>query len=153
MYQSYNLTSSDVTHLTDEDVRAVVELWVERQGVCEQPTVADVAEGLDITAEEVQALLEEVHVQRAKAQLGRNMEARQRLASDIYGRLSLRATALLCRAAKKPKRQPLPRLQSLNPWDVAIYLSYGNRPLVVIGLVMTILVALTIAGMFALHWL
>ena len=77
--QSHKPYTLGSTRLTDVDVRAVIQLWGERQGVSDNPSVADVAEGLDITVEEVHALLEEVYARRTRVEID-VFEERERLA-------------------------------------------------------------------------
>ena len=54
--------------MTADESRAVIDLWqqerVEQTGLTDKPAVPDVAEGLDITVEDVQRLLNEVRVRR-----------------------------------------------------------------------------------------
>ncbi len=53
--------------LTDEEVRAVVARWADRRSGPAQASLADVAEGLDISVEEAQGLLAEARAARAEA--------------------------------------------------------------------------------------
>ncbi len=54
--------------MTADESRAVIDLWqqerVEQTGLTDKPAVPDVAEGLDITVEDVQRLLQEVRAKR-----------------------------------------------------------------------------------------
>jgi len=54
--------------MTADESRAVIALWqqerVEQTGLTDKPAVPDVAEGLDITVEDVQCLLQEVRAKR-----------------------------------------------------------------------------------------
>lgn len=54
--------------MTADESRAVINLWqqerVEQTGLTDKPAVPDVAEGLDITVEDVQRLLNEVRAKR-----------------------------------------------------------------------------------------
>ncbi len=54
--------------MTTAESRAVIDLWqqerVEQTGLTDRPAVPDVAEGLDITVEDVQRLLSEVRARR-----------------------------------------------------------------------------------------
>ena len=70
--------------VTPEEMRAVVALWSrersEREGVDALPSVADVAEGLDVSPAEAVRLLEQVRAQRAEEQQRAALEAaRERL--------------------------------------------------------------------------
>lgn len=67
--------------LSEEEVRAVIALWTERQGDA-RPTVADLAEGLDASVEEVQALLQEVRDRRVQRQYAISQE-QERLAQEL----------------------------------------------------------------------
>ena len=62
-------------------MQGVIDLWIERQGFDRRPSVADVAEGLDISVEEVQALLAEVSVRRVEVESGIAQE-RERLSQE-----------------------------------------------------------------------
>ena len=57
--------------MTADEARAVIALWqserVEQTGLTDRPAVPDVAEGLDLTVEDVQRLLVEVRAQREEA--------------------------------------------------------------------------------------
>ena len=57
--------------MTADESRAVIALWQQEQteltGLTDKPAVPDVAEGLDITLEDVQRLLSEVRAQRLEA--------------------------------------------------------------------------------------
>jgi hypothetical protein len=54
--------------MTADESRAVIELWQQEQteltGLTDKPAVPDVAEGLDITVEDVQRLLQNVRARR-----------------------------------------------------------------------------------------
>lgn len=68
-------TSPLPQRMTADESRAVIALWQQEQaGVTDQPAVPDVAEGLEITLEDVQRLLLEV---RAKRQTERALTAEQ----------------------------------------------------------------------------
>lgn len=55
--------------MTQEEAQAVIDLWqqeqVESSGLTSHPAVSDVAEGLDITVQDVQRLLHQVRAGRA----------------------------------------------------------------------------------------
>lgn len=57
-------------HMTDDEARAVVELWAEkerdRERLASMPSVADMAEGLQVPVEEASALLAQVRQRRAQ---------------------------------------------------------------------------------------
>ena len=57
--------------MTAEESRAVIDLWQQEQteltGLTDKPAVPDVAEGLDITVEDVQRLLSEVRAREERA--------------------------------------------------------------------------------------
>ena len=63
-----SVTSPRSQRMTAEESRAVIALWqqerVEQTGLTDRPAVPDVAEGLDITVEDVQRLLLEVRARR-----------------------------------------------------------------------------------------
>ena len=67
--------------LSYDDVRAVIDLWGDHQWGSDRATVGDVAEGLDITVEEVHALLEEVYARRTRVEID-VVEERERLALE-----------------------------------------------------------------------
>ena len=56
--------------MTADESRAVIDLWqqerVEQTGLTDRPAVPDVAEGLDITVEDVQRLLQDVRARRVE---------------------------------------------------------------------------------------
>lgn len=82
MYQQiFNQETFGDTRLTDEDVHAAIDLWVERQWGSVRASMADVAEGLDISIEEVHALLEDVHARRRQVEIS-IFEERERLAIE-----------------------------------------------------------------------
>ena len=58
--------------MTAEESRAVIDLWQQEQtelvGLTDKPAVPDVAEGLDITVEDVQRLLSEVRSRRIETE-------------------------------------------------------------------------------------
>ncbi len=68
MAQQFEHSSDDrelrTQRMTADESRAVIDLWqqerVEQTGLTDHPAVPDVAEGLDITVEDVQRLLKEV---------------------------------------------------------------------------------------------
>ncbi len=67
--QPVDSTSSPRTQrMTAAESRAVIDLWqqerVEQTGLTDRPAVPDVAEGLEITVEDVQRLLTEVRARR-----------------------------------------------------------------------------------------
>ena len=77
--------------MTADESRAVIALWqqerVEQTGLTDKPTVPDVAEGLDITVEDVQRLLLEVRARRLEEEHAFASEqtlaqAEQRLAEE-----------------------------------------------------------------------
>lgn len=61
-------TSPRTQRMTAAESRAVIDLWqserVEQTGLTDRPALPDVAEGLDITIEDVQRLLTEVRARR-----------------------------------------------------------------------------------------
>ncbi len=63
-----NSTSPRAQRMTADESRAVIALWqqerVEQTGLTDKPAVPDVAEGLEVTVEDVQRLLAEVRAQR-----------------------------------------------------------------------------------------
>ncbi len=67
-------------HMTDEEARAVVELWAETEKERERrksmPSVADLAEGLQVPVEEAHALL--AQVRERQAQTTAQTQVRQR---------------------------------------------------------------------------
>jgi len=70
-YDNQNSLPQDLLRMqrmTADESRAVIALWqqerVEQTGLTDRPAVPDVAEGLDISIEEVQRLLAEVRAQR-----------------------------------------------------------------------------------------
>lgn len=68
--------------MTADESRAVIDLWqserVEQTGLTDKPAVPDVAEGLDVSVEDVQRLLTEVRARRLEEQ--RQLDAVQELA-------------------------------------------------------------------------
>ena len=74
-------TSPRTQRMTAEESRAVIDLWqserVEQTGLTDRPAVPDVAEGLDITVEDVHRLLLEVRAKRLEEE--RALAAEQEL--------------------------------------------------------------------------
>lgn len=72
--------------MTPEEARAVIGLWQqgqsERLGMIDLPSVPDVAEGLDITVEEVHRLLEEVRAAREERERG-VVQEQERLEQEL----------------------------------------------------------------------
>ena len=70
--------------MTAAESRAVIDLWqqerVEQTGLTDRPAVPDVAEGLDITVEDVQRLLSEVRARRLEEERKLAEVRRQRAA-------------------------------------------------------------------------
>lgn len=72
MAQQFEHSSDDsqlrTQRMTADESRAVIALWqqerVEQTGLTDKPAVPDVAEGLDITIEDVQRLLQDVRAKR-----------------------------------------------------------------------------------------
>ncbi len=68
------LTGADLAlraqRMTADEARAVIALWqserVEQTGLTDKPAVPDVAEGLEVSAEDVQRLLTEVRTRRVE---------------------------------------------------------------------------------------
>jgi hypothetical protein len=64
--------------MTADESRAVIGLWqqerVEQTGLTDKPAVPDVAEGLDITVEDVQRLLQEVRAKRLQEECALMLE-------------------------------------------------------------------------------
>ena len=94
---------SRTQRMTADESRAVIELWQREQGeqigLTDKPAVPDVAEGLDITVEDVQRLLMEVQARRleeecalARDKTGRRLaEEERRLAEVQRQRAELRS--------------------------------------------------------------
>jgi hypothetical protein len=66
--QPINSSELRTQRMTADESRAVIDLWqqerVEQTGLTDKPAVPDVAEGLDITIEDVQRLLQDVRAKR-----------------------------------------------------------------------------------------
>ncbi len=78
-----------VQRMTADESRAVIALWqqerVEQTGLTDKPAVPDVAEGLDITVEDVQRLLQDVRTKRLEEERALALEqelAEMRLAEE-----------------------------------------------------------------------
>ena len=56
----------EAQRMTNEEAEAIVRLWAERERLSSLPTVQDVADGLQIPAQEAAALLLEVRATRAR---------------------------------------------------------------------------------------
>lgn len=78
----------DLQRVSDEEARAVVRLWADRQAQHApqapdpRPTVADLAAGLDIAPEEAASLLEEVRRQREIEERNRKAALAQQKAEE-----------------------------------------------------------------------
>ena len=73
--------------MTADESRAVIDLWqqerVEQTGLTDKPAVPDVAEGLDITVEDVLRLLQDVRAKRLQEERALALEqAKLRLAEE-----------------------------------------------------------------------
>ncbi len=80
-YQQPVDSTSEPPHtqrMTAAEARAVIDLWqqerVEQTGLTDKPAVPDVAEGLDITVEDVQRLLSEVRARRLEEERALTVE-------------------------------------------------------------------------------
>ena len=88
MAQQFEHSSDDsplrAQRMTADETRAVIALWqqerVEQTGLTDKPAVPDVAEGLDISAEDVQRLLGEV---RGRREEEARMLAQEQVLSEI----------------------------------------------------------------------
>jgi hypothetical protein len=93
MYQQkLSPDTTSALRLTEEDVHDIIGLWVERQAIPQEASVVDVAEGLDISTEEVEELLQFVRARRATVQSGIAQEQarltdEQRLLAEEQARL------------------------------------------------------------------
>ena len=103
--------------MTADESRAVIDLWqqerVEQTGLTDKPAVPDVAEGLDITVEDVQRLLNEVRGRReeeARLLAQEQMLAEIRLAEEERKLAEVqRQRAELRQVQVSPLSQPAPR--------------------------------------------
>ena len=76
--------------MTEDEAKAIIDLWQREQtesgGLTTSPTVQDVAEGLDISEDDVRRLLQKVRARWAEAQPSREQQrlelAQQRLADE-----------------------------------------------------------------------
>lgn len=84
-WQPEDSVSLRAQRMTADGSRAVIDLWqqerVEATGLTNKPAVPDVAEGLDVSVEDVQRLLMEVRARRLEEE--RWLAARQEL-SEIH---------------------------------------------------------------------
>ncbi len=105
--------------MTADESRAVIAQWqqerVEQTGLTDKPAVPDVAEGLDITVEDVQRLLQDVRAKRLKEERSlaleqelaeiRLAEEERKLAEIRHQRAELRREQAEVRA-NPPRRTP-----------------------------------------------
>ena len=119
--------SSRTQRMTAAESRAVIALWqqerTEQTGLTDRPALPDVAEGLDITVEDVQRLLMEVRARRLEeeqALIAERLvlvvhlaEEERKLAAVERHRQSLRPL----RPVRSPRRAAAPRRTSLSEQD------------------------------------
>ncbi len=110
-------TSPRTQRMTAAESRAVIDLWqqerTEQTGLTDRPAVPDVAEGLDITVEDVQRLLTEVRARRLEEECALATErelSEVRLAEEERKLAEVRRQRAALRQHQKPG-QLVPRSQ------------------------------------------
>ena len=109
--------------MTADESRAVINLWqqerVEQTGLTDKPAVPDVAEGLDITVEDVRRLLQDVRAKRLKEERFSALEqelAEIRLAEEERKLAEIRRQrAELRREQSEVRARPTLRMPRLEP--------------------------------------
>ena len=105
-------TSPRTQRMTAAESRAVIALWqqerTEQTGLTDRPAVPDVAEGLDITVEDVQRLLSEV---RARRQQEERALAAERELSEVRMAEEERKLAEVRRQRVEVQRQQTSRME------------------------------------------
>jgi hypothetical protein len=110
-------TSPRTQRMTAAESRAVIDLWqqerTEQTGLTDRPAVPDVAEGLDITVEDVQRLLWEVRARRLAEEQALAVDQERfniRLAEEERKLVEVQRQRAELRQQQKP-RQLVPRSQ------------------------------------------
>ncbi len=169
-----NEEPTQAERMTPDEARAVIALWQHSHlGLSDLPSVPDVAEGLEITVEEVQRLLAEVRAareerergvvqeqERLEQELAQLAEERARLAqtestllelhikrSEVYSQRPGYVARVRPRPSYFPKRQPPKDRARIEPAPTPIR-PFDNVVMIFVGLIVLGFLALLLWGLF-----